>query len=166
MNRGRSKWPRMFFGPVALVGLTLVVSRLLVFFAVPQRESLGPYPTWVREYKLAEQAGLCFYEVHEREAHRRFEERKAGGQEVQAEGTHSIEYPPLAMTALLLPATVLPPQGDEPTLTPDSLARYVFAFRLEMLAFDLCAFVILALLTLRLFPRESAGSARSDCSSI
>ena len=59
------------------------------------------------------------------------------------------------MTAIQLPAAVLPPPGDAP-LDPDSRSRYIGAVRLEMLAFDLIAFAVLALLTVRLFPRKSA----------
>ncbi len=145
---------RTLSGPVALVIAALVLTRLLVFFAVPQRDDLGPYPAWAREYKLAQQTGVSYYEVHEREARRRSERARAEGHEPAA-APHSVEYPPLAMTAIQAPAAVLPPQSDA-AIDPAALSRYIAAFRLEMLAFDLFAFGVLALMTARLFPRESA----------
>ena len=76
MSQGHSGWMRTLSHPVMLVGAALVVSRLLVFFAVPQRDDLGSYPMWAREYKVAQQDGVSFYEVHEREV---AQERAARG---------------------------------------------------------------------------------------
>ena len=71
MNRRRREWLRAYSGPAALVIAALAASRLLVFFAVPQRDDLGSYPTWAREYKVAQQRNRSFYEVHEQEARRK-----------------------------------------------------------------------------------------------
>jgi hypothetical protein len=154
MNRERSGWMRTLSGPAVLVGAALVASRLLVFFAVPQREDLGPYPAWAREYQLSQQTGVSYYEVHDQEAQRRDDRARAKGLR-PAVGHHSVEYPPLAMTAIQAPAVVLPPQSDA-AIDPSALSRYIAAFRLEMLAFDLFTFGILALMTARLYSHESA----------
>jgi hypothetical protein len=155
MDKGGSGWVRALARPAILVGAALVVSRMLIFFAAPQREELDPYPSWAREFKLAERSGVSFYEVHEQEAFRRSESTRADGREGAVGERHSIEYPPLSIAAIQLPAAVLPPQVGDGPLEPDLLRRYVGAFRLEMLAFDLFAFSVLAVLVVRLFPRES-----------
>jgi hypothetical protein len=155
VDQERSGWVCTLSRPAVLVCAALVVSRLLVFFAAPQREDLGPYPGWAQEFKLAERSGVSFYKVHEQEALRRSSRAWAEGRQGAVEDHHSIEYPPLSMAAIQLPAAVLPAQVSEGPIEPDLLRRYVCAFRLEMLAFDLFAFFVLAVLAARLFPRES-----------
>jgi hypothetical protein len=155
MDNKRSGWVRPLFRPALLVGAALVVSRLLVFFVAPQREELDTCPRWAREFKLAERSGVSFYEVHEQEARRRSERDRAEGRQDSGGERHSVEYPPLAVTAILLPAAVLRSQGSDGSLEPDFSRRFVNAYRLEMLIFDLLAFSVLALLVVRLFPRES-----------
>src|ERR1019366_222340 len=79
IDQGRSGWVRALSRPAVLVGAALVVSRVLIFFAAPQREALDPYPSWAQEFKLAERSGVSFYDVHEQEALRRSERARAEG---------------------------------------------------------------------------------------
>jgi hypothetical protein len=131
----------------------LVASRLAIFFAAPHQRDLGPYPLWANKYHQARNSGEDFYSHHQRRHLEEQAKARRAGKELHDEG-EAIEYPPLALAAVLLPALPLDvPEGD--ALPPETLRTYILAYRLEMLAWDLATFALVALLVLRLYPQES-----------
>ena len=134
--------------PFALVLAALVISRLLCFFIATPLEGLGPYTEWAREYQIVQRDGHNFYDYHERRI-------MAKGQANLLDEARYVEYPPLAMMVIVLPAVGLPVAEGEGSMPADVAARYALFYHLEMLVFDLLAFGLVAWLVRRLYPEES-----------
>jgi hypothetical protein len=139
------------------VAAVLALSRLLVFVAVPQTGGLWPYEQWVQEFQAAARRGVDFYSYHERRAQEDLERLRAQGRTDLHEESRAVEYPPLALAVIVLPGAAAGPLPDDGPVPDDWLRRYVTAYRLEMLLFDLLAFAVVAATARRLFPEETPG---------
>jgi hypothetical protein len=143
---------------VVLLIAAFALTRLLIFsFTLPRSDITEIYAEYVRQYQLSARQGVPFYEFHERLIHDRSERLKAEGKPPIAPEYRRVEYPPLAITCIILPAQTmdrLPPDGTFPR---PLLAQYVRSFHLLMFAADVFAFVLVVLLVRNLFPEEGEG---------
>jgi hypothetical protein len=138
-----------------LVALVLVASRLVVFFLASPISGLYPYYLWVQEFQAAVTHGVDFYTYHEQRAQQQIDQRRRQGRGDLHEESRYLEYPPLALVAILLPGAVVGPLPEDEPFPDDQMWRYVTAYRLEMLLFDLLAFAVVAVMMRRLYPEET-----------
>jgi hypothetical protein len=123
--------------------VVFLVSRLALLPLPAPETDVGIYARYAREQKAAAREGASFYDFHARQEERKTEEGR--GDEYK-----DLEYPPLALAFLRLPAF----WAEE---GPSFDVRYYWAFRGGMAIVDGALFLLLVLLVRRFFPAEDRG---------
>jgi hypothetical protein len=132
--------------PLAVIGVVFVVSRLAVLPLPSPATDVGIYARYAREHAAAAQLGVSFYEFHAREIERQAEQARAAGTlAAPIDEYKDVEYPPLALAVLRLPASLL---GEGPSFE----LRYYWTFRAAMAVIDAALFFLVVVLVRRLFP--------------
>jgi hypothetical protein len=132
--------------PFFLLALAFLASRLAVFVLPPPDSDVGIYERYAREYQAAADRGVPFYQFHADEVRRQAEKARADGSlTAPIEEYKDVEYPPLAVALMRLPALRSPE------------VPYYLAFRAGMAVVDGALFALLAALVRRFFPCEGPG---------
>jgi hypothetical protein len=149
-------------GPTAKLRLVPVVcfflaTRLLILPFQQPTSDVEIYARYAHELGAAPR-GVSFYEYHARAVERETEEARAAGTLAGSiEENKDVEYPPLALAVMRLPALGLHDgaAGDSPT--KDFLDAYRVRYRWLVAGADAILFVLLLMLVRRLFAQENRG---------
>jgi hypothetical protein len=137
-----------------LVGALFLATRLVVFLLPPWFSDVGIYARYAREQEAAARRGLPFYEFHAREVERRAAEaRAAGAGKASTDEYKDVEYPPLAVAAMRLPA--LGAGAEEEEAEQSFAVRYYLVFRAGMVVADAALLGLFLVLLGRFFPDAS-----------
>jgi hypothetical protein len=143
---------------VVLIVCGFLATRLLVLPAQQPASDVDIYARYAHELAAASRDGASFYEYHARVVDRETEEARAAGKLIGSiDENKDVEYPPLALAVMRLPALGLDGGAAGDTPSPDYLRAYRARYRLLMAASDALLFVLLLVLVRRLFPKESSG---------
>jgi hypothetical protein len=150
LTGGRAQPPGL---PLVLIGLVFVVSRLAVLPLPPLASDVGIYTAYAREQAAAARRGVSFYTYHAREVERQAEEARATGTLVAPIDEYKdVEYPPLTLVVMWLPALGHGTEGG--TADGPVGGAYRRAFRAGMAVVDVVLFALLLFLVGRFFPAE------------
>jgi hypothetical protein len=140
-----------------IFGLALIATRLLVILVPLPVTDIGTYGRYAREYEAASQQGEGFYEYHTRAVERQIQTAQAEGKlRGSMEEYKDVEYPPLAVAFMRVPALFLGRSAD--ALPAEVFNReYRVAYRWGMALVDGLVLVLIGWLVIRLFPRETPG---------
>ena len=148
---------------VAIASVLFAASRLYLLFGFqPDQSDMYLYVQYAWEDEIAQREGRPLYIFHTEQFDRARAHAEATGGSPPLPETRSIEYPPLALQAVLVPKWFAERPGEIqwnrhewPLL--GYMGGYERAFRAFLAAFDLLAFVVLLRVVPRLFPSEGAG---------
>jgi hypothetical protein len=140
----RRRWP------LAVVLLVFVGSRVFLLTAFsPLFSDLSLYAYYAIQHRAAARHDQTLYEYRASEYQRSLEEARQGLHPPPIVGSDVIEYPPLALSAVLLPAAFLDPPRDD-----SYFPAYASVFRLLMALVDGLGFGLVWWLAARLYPDE------------
>jgi hypothetical protein len=133
---------------------------LLLGFTPDQSDIPWVYQPYVWEHAQAVAHGRPLFAFHAEQFERTRLREQAAGRPGPAEEAHWIEYPPLALRLVVLPALFLPPLAPPPLESwppGGDIPGYARAFRTTLFVVDVFGFAILLAVVPRLFPREGQG---------
>jgi hypothetical protein len=160
---------RKFTRGFLLVGVVFFVTRLAVLpFAQPTSD-VGIYAEYAYEQEAAGRARVPFYSFHTQAVHKELKQARATGSLVESGEEHTdVEYPPLALLVMRLPALPWWEQyvllsapieaGPKPTvkkLPLGFMVVYRTLYRIGMAIIDLLVLLLLVRLVRQLYPQES-----------
>jgi hypothetical protein len=138
----------------AVVAAAFVVTRLPALQLLFHDSDINLYARYAAEWHVAASRGQSFYDLHRQRVDE--EIQHASPQQAAALREYaSVEYPPLAIGLMALPAALVddPFDGEYPTgLAP----RYAHAFIGVMALLDLAVLLVVGFLVQRLLPAETA----------
>jgi hypothetical protein len=139
MRRTLAPWLGSRTANLVLMATAFLLSRALIFFiylvVLPTSgdNDIRVYARYAHDSELAAQRGGTPYDYH------------------------AVEYPPLALAAMILPEWLVNQPSAAERLPPELFARYRVTFRVEMAVADLLGFLLVLYLVRRWFPDESPG---------
>ena len=152
---------KQWFFPGAVLAAVFVLTRLPALQLQSQDSDINLYARYAAEWHAASARGQSFYDLH----HQRIDDeiaRATPGRAAALREYTSVEYPPLAVCLMALPAALVddPFDGEFPTGLPP---RYARAFVGVLALMDVAVFLLVVLLVCRLFPAESTFEKCERC---
>jgi hypothetical protein len=137
------------------VGLVFIASRLVILLIPNSETDVRIYARYAFDYEMASRAGEGFYAYHARTVQQQIDEARARGNLGSSlEEYRDVEYPPLALLVMRIPAPSRNKAGD--VVPPEVFDReYRKSYRWSMAAVDVLLFVLVGWMTIRLFPQET-----------
>ncbi|MBI1914719.1 MAG: hypothetical protein HYS12_08285 [Planctomycetes bacterium] len=168
MTRTRNGTGKPTQAPLLLLaGGVFLASRLLVLPFPQPASDVGIYARYAQEHEAASRTGVSFYEFHAQKVEREAKEADvAGTLAAPIDEYKDVEYPPLALVVMRLPALGM--RGEVVDAGPqDSIAkpRYYFTFHAGMAVVDGALLVLVVVLCRRLFPSTRGEGTQAPSAS-
>jgi hypothetical protein len=139
------------------VGLVFAVSRLFALLVPSPMTDVGTYARYTREHEAASRLGEDFYAYHVRTVNEETDRLRAEGRLAGSlEEYKDVEYPPLAVAFMRLPALAMRHSADELSAKEYDL-EYWAVYRRAMAVVDGLLVVLIGWLARRLYPAEPPG---------
>jgi hypothetical protein len=150
-----------WFFPGAVVAAVFVLTRLPALQLQLHDSDINLYARYAAEWYAAPARGQSFYDLHRQRVDEEIA-RATPGQAAALREYKNVEYPPLAVCLMAVPAALVddPFEGEFPTGLPP---RYARAFVGVFALLDLAVFLLVVLLVCRLFPAESPFEKCERC---
>src|SRR5205823_5335112 len=109
-------------------------------------------------HEAASRTGVSFYEFHARQVEREADEARAAGTlKATIDEKKDVEYPPLALAVMRLPALGMRGEVVDTDMPDRAKPRYYFLFHAGMAVVDGALLALIVMLSRRLFPCGSQG---------
>jgi hypothetical protein len=147
--------------PGALLAAVFVLTRVPALALQFHDSDINLYARYAAEWHAAQARGQSFYDLH-RQRILEESERSSPGQAAALREYTSVEYPPLAIGLMALPAMLVddPFDGEYPTSLPP---RYARAFIGVMALLDVAVLLCVVFLVCRLFPEDTVSEKCERC---
>lgn len=135
---------------VAACVLFALTRAAMLYWPAQERSVVNEMGQVGLTYRLARERGESFYPLYSRMVQARQEALKSRGGPRPDTTRNVLEYPPLAIALMVVPAYFCDLEG------PDPLAQYASAYHAMLWAIDLATFILLAWLIRKMYPDQPA----------
>jgi hypothetical protein len=147
--------------PGLVLAVVFVLTRLPALQLQTQDSDINLYSRYAAEWHEAAASGQSFYTLHRERIESEIASASPERAPVLREYT-SVEYPPLAVAVMALPAALVDRPFEEKL--PSGLPpRYAGGYVAVMALFDLCVLLVVILLVRRLYPVETPWQQCERC---
>src|SRR5438477_4063644 len=137
MTRTRNGNGKSTQAPFLLLAVFFLASRLLVLPFYQLTSDVGIYARYAQEHEAASRTGVSFYEFHARQVEREADEARAAGTlKATIDEYKDVEYPPLALAVMRLPALGMRGEVVDTDMPDRAKPRYYFLFHAGMAVVD------------------------------
>jgi len=141
--------------------VVFAATRLCALQLQAHGSDVNLYARYAAEMQAASRRGESFYDLHRRRVQEEMRQATPG-QAKALDEYQRVEYPPLAVTVMTLPAWLIDAPFDQ-EFPVGRQPRYAWAYTWMMAACDCAILIIVVLLVRRLFPKETALEQLERC---